>query len=153
MNRNHSIYFLYLFSEKRWYVGYVVLRMPKKKYLQIHTLSLLSLCFGMVFFVNFLSVLFSLSIAEPDQLKIVHSLKDYILGNLQMENPVLFGVVWSLHKAFVGVLICLLGQIIAYYVDNLFVALIAPYIYVVVENFVTGILGIPQYSLLLLPLF
>ena len=64
-----------------------------------------------------------------------------------MSKPILFGLIWSLHKAFVGALICLFAQIIALYMDNLFLAICGPYVYLLLENFVTGILRIPRFSI------
>ena len=64
-----------------------------------------------------------------------------------MTSPIVFGLIWSLYKAFVATLICLFGQVIALYVGNLFLVLLAPFIYSVLENFITGVLRIPKFSL------
>lgn len=129
------------------YLDYVALRISKKKYLMIHILASLFLCFCMVFLVNLIGVVFSVEIANISQNDFDISLSDYIFGSMQMENPILFGIVWSLHKAFVGTLICLFAQTIALYIKNFFLVLLMPFVYVIIENFITAVLRMSQYSL------
>ena len=137
------------FMRKNNFLDYVPQRMPTRKYLQFHISAILTACFAMVFIVNLIGIVYSCSIAdiETEISADSSSLSDYLLGNMQMEQPILFAVIWSVYKGFICAGICLFAQIIALYVDNLFLALLAPYAYVTLENFVTGNLGIPQFSL------
>ena len=132
---------------KNGFIDYAGVRMEKKKYLTYYILSSLISCFIMVFIVNILGVVFSVNIASLISGDYKPSYSEYWLGNLQMTSPIVFGLIWSLYKAFVATLICLFGQIIAVYVDNLFLVLLAPFIYSVLENFITGVLRIPKFSL------
>lgn len=45
-------------------------------------------------------------------------LTGYILGEMQLLDPLKFGLLWSFYKAVIGLLICSLGIIFAYYVKE-----------------------------------
>ncbi|MEG0923446.1 MAG: hypothetical protein RR313_02765 [Anaerovoracaceae bacterium] len=135
------------FLKKDNFLDCVALRISKQKYIQNHIIAILTMCFAMVFLVNMGSVIFSCLVANIDPGNPQNGLSEYILGTMQAKNPILFGVIWSFHKAFVGVGICLFAQIIALYVDNLFLALLAPYAYIILENYLTAIIGFPDFSL------
>ncbi len=131
---------------KNGFIDYAGVRISKKKYITYYMLSSLISCFVMVFVANLLAIVFSINIASISQEFSKPSYAGYLLGNLQMNSPLRFGIIWSLYKAFVATLICLFGQIISLYIGNLFLVLLAPFIYSVLENFITGILKIPQFS-------
>jgi len=137
-----NIYFL----RKDRFLMYIHVRTNIEKYLKIQIISALLLCFIMVWVSNMIGVIYSTSIASITNSKSVPSLYDYILGTLQMENPLLFGLIWSFHKAIIGMLISFLGQILSMYIDNLFVILTAPFVIVFLENFITSLLAVPKYS-------
>lgn len=135
------------FMIKDRFLDYVSVRISKNKYLNIYFLAILTLCFLMVFFVNISGIFFSNNIATIHFLESKHTLENYILGTMQMKNPIMFGFIWSFYKASIGVLICLFAQIVALYIKNLFLTLFIPFVYVVLENFLTSILGISRYSI------
>lgn len=140
-----SFYTFYL--KKDHFLDYATLRFSGEKYLLIHLSSLVSLCFMMVFLVNIIGVVFSTQIATLSGARDTSSLAPYLFGKLQMSQPLLFGILWSFHKSFVAALICTFAQVIALYIDNLFLALFLPFIYVLVENFLTAMLGLERFSL------
>lgn len=131
---------------KNGFIDYAGVRIAKRKYLTYYILSALISCFVMVFVVNILAIVFSYNVASITSEVSKPSYIGYFLGNLQMNNPIIFGIIWSIYKAFLATLICLFGQIISIYVGNLFLVLLAPFIYSVLENFITGVLRIPQFS-------
>lgn len=135
------------FMKKDGFLEYASVRTSKKNYVMTCFQASMAVCFLMVFLVNIIAVIFSCCVATIDPSGPQKSLALYVLGYMQMSEPILFGVIWSLHKAFVGALICLFAQIIALYVDNLFLALCGPYVYLMLENFVTGVLRIPRFSI------
>jgi len=136
------IYFL----RKDNFLQYVSMRIEPKSYLRIQVLASLTLCFLMVLLVNIAGVVFSLNIADVVKNIRGPSLTDYILGDMQMANPLKFGILWSFYKACISMLICLLGQTFAYYVKNLFYALLAPFALVFLENFLTAITRLARFS-------
>lgn len=144
-----SIPFSYctFFIKKNGFLEYASLRISKKKYLCSHFVAMMLMCFLMIFFVNMIGVLFSCSIASVTSSEKAPTLANYILGELQMNAPLKFGALWSLQKAFIGMMICLFAQIIALYVENMFLALCIPFIYVLLENFLTSVLKFPEFSL------
>lgn len=135
------------FMKKDHFLEYVHVRISKKKYVGIHIVSTLIVCFLMIFIVNFAGVIFSSNIADVIAIGNKPTLDNYILGELQMSHPVIFGVLWSLHKSLIGTMICLFAQIFALYVENFFLALIAPFAYVVLENFFTSMLSLSRFSI------
>ncbi|SKA78521.1 hypothetical protein SAMN05428976_10389 [Clostridium sp. USBA 49] len=135
------------FMKKDNFLEYVPLRMSKGKYLFIQITSSIIMCFTMVFLVNVVGVTFSNVIADVIEVGDKPTLMGYLLGEMQMVNPIAFGIIWSLQKAFIGILICLFAQISALYIENLFLALLTPFVYVLLENFFTSILGLSKYSL------
>lgn len=128
------------------FLSYVSTRTNVKRYLKKHVATAMILCFLMVFAVNMIGIVFSVSIASIDEVTRPDLYSGYILGNMQMERPVLFGLIWSAYKGLLCALICLLAQIFAYYVQNFFLALLAPFMIVFLENLFTSILRIPQFS-------
>lgn len=135
------------FLRKDYFLTYTQLRMKKEKYLFTFFLATSVCCSLTVFLVNYLGVVFSVKTAHLTNDPYIHPLADYFLGNWQMMHPLLFGLIWSVIKAIVGVTICLFAQIWIFFVDNLFLGLLAPFTYVVLENFITAILQIPHFSL------
>lgn len=135
------------FMKKDYFLEYVHVRISKKRYVFIHIFSSMIVCFLMVFIVNIVGIIFSYNIADLVERGSKPTLANYILGDLQMSNPIIFGVLWSLHKSWIGTMICLFAQIIALYVENLFVALLAPLAYVIIENFFTSMLSLSRFSI------
>lgn len=135
------------FLKKDSFLNCISSRIPRGQYLQIHIAAILTACFGMIFIVNMGSIGISCVVADIEVGMPQSDLAEYILGNMQKKNPILFGMIWSFHKALVGVMICLFAQIFALYVDNLFLALLAPYAYIILENYLTAIIGLPDLSL------
>ncbi len=136
------------YLKKNNFLNPVALRVSPQKYIRVYVISTLSLCFCVVFFTNIAGVAFSILIASKELLgRTQNTLSGYILGDMQMRHPLAFGVLWSLQKAGIGVLICLFAQIIAFYIKNLFLVLLLPGIYVILENFFTAALGLSRYSL------
>lgn len=133
--------------KKDGFLEYASIRTTRKKYIATHFISTMIMCFLMIFVVNVFGVVFSCNIADLTSSDKMPTLSGYILGQMQMEAPAFFGVIWALYKAFIFTLICLFAQIIALYIDNLFLALCAPAAYVILENFFTAILRIERYSL------
>lgn len=136
------IYFL----RKDNFLEYVSMRIAPRKYLIIQAIASLSLCFVLVFLVNIAGLAFSLNIANLNNTVQGTSLDGYILGEMQMVNPIQFGLFWSFYKAIIGMLICALGLIFAFYVKNLFFVFLAPFAIVFLENFLTGITGFARFS-------
>lgn len=138
-------YFYHLNKEDIY--TYIHTRISKRNYEFIVVLSALTLVMASVFIVNLLSVFFSIIISDFSYSSYSPQLSGYLLSDLQMHNPIIFGLIWSLYKGAIGCLIALLVIAIASNVKNIFFVSIAPFILIFSENFLTSIIGIPQYSL------
>ncbi|MEN6580400.1 MAG: hypothetical protein ABFD05_07185 [Anaerolineaceae bacterium] len=136
------IYFL----RKDNFLEYVSMRIKLNKYLVFQTLASLALCFVMVLLVNYSGFLFSLRMANISSGVQGPTLTGYILGEMQLLDPLKFGLLWSFYKAVIGLLICSLGIIFAYYVKNLFLMFLAPFALIFLENFITGVTGLARFS-------
>ena len=81
------------YNVKDNFLSYVSTRTNVKRYLKKHVATAMILCFLMVFAVNMIGIVFSVSIASIDEVTRPDLYSGYILGNMQMERPVLFGVI------------------------------------------------------------
>lgn len=66
-------------------------------------------------------------------------------GDTFVNNPLLYGFLLSLWRAFLGVIFATMGFVLSLYVDNIYVILTGPFIYLTLENFILSVLKIPQY--------
>ena len=117
-------------------------------YVSRYIISSTIFCLFAVFIANLIAGFFSISIADLSTHTYGDNLKGEILGNLQMYKPYQFIVIWSLYKSIIITLICFFGQTVALHMKNIFLTVITPFIIILLENFVTSNLKIPEYSLI-----
>ncbi|OON91343.1 MAG: hypothetical protein ATN34_03900 [Epulopiscium sp. Nele67-Bin002] len=86
-----------------------------------------------------------LSFSEPNATN--NNLQNYPFGEMQVNSPMLFGVIWSAWLAFASSLFILFSSLLATNLDNYFVITLLPFAYFHCENLVTALLRIPQISL------
>ena len=135
------------YEKKDGFINYAAMRMDKKKYIVRKILSGVLVVFVMTFVIYYSGLLVSVIVLKPETVVDDARLYEYILGTLQAEKPLLFGVAWCVWKAFIGSIICVFGYVIALVVDNLFVVALFPFLYCTIENFVTGTLNLEEYSI------
>jgi len=129
------------------FLDYASLRISKGIYLKEHIKAALTMCFVAAFFVNLLGVTISMNIADiSPEYRNGHEFDGEFLGYLQEHHIILFGFIWSVCKSVMASMVCLMGQIFAIHLDNLFLALLAPFAYSILENYLSAILGLPQIS-------
>ncbi len=97
------------------------------------------------YFTTLLIVIFFLDIESPWNSS---NLQNYIFGEMQINNPLLFGFIWSLWIGFVSSIFVLFSCVLSLFVRNYFLVTLAPFVYLQAENLITSILTIPQYSLM-----
>lgn len=68
-------------------------------------------------------------------------------GELQINIPIKFGFLWCIWIGFITSLVSLFASIITLITENYFIATLTPFLYFFIENLVTALLGIPQYSI------
>lgn len=135
------------YLKKENFLDYVSLRISKDAYLKEYIKAVMTMCFIIIFFVNLICIIISMNIADlSPEYKMGHEFDGAFLGSLQENHVMLFGLIWSAYKGMMAVLVCLMGQVFAIFLDNLFLALLAPFAYSILENYITAILGIPKIS-------
>ena len=132
---------------KNNFLDYVSMRIKSKDYIKKQIISCVLSIFIMVFIVNFIGIIFSINIASISSDLHKPDYSEFILGSMQINNSIAFGFLWSLHKALIGSMICLFGQIISLYTNNLFLALTGAFLYTMLENFLTATFGLQRFSL------
>lgn len=138
--------FPFYMLRKNSFVEYAGVRMGRRKYLLHQMLSGLVLTFVLTFLMYYLALFFSMFL-DPGE---YGSSKDFlknIFGEYQVNAPLVFGFFWCMWKGFVASLFTLFSYFLALYIDNVFIATLLPFLYVMVENLATALLQIPQASI------
>lgn len=135
-------------KKKNNFINYAAVRIEKKKYLRYQKIAGIMLVIGITFLMYFISLILSVFVffneSNTDRTYIV----EYMFGRYQADSPIVFGAVWCFWKGIVASLFTYFGYQLALSLDNLFAIAISPFIYVMAENLITGIIQIPQYSIM-----
>ena len=138
---------VYYFEKKDGYIKYLSTRICMKSYI-FNRYKVTCLISGTsIFLIYFFGLLISLYIIKPSTIYESNFINSNFLGNLQAENPLLFGFLLCLLKGFICCLFCSLGILLSLLINNLFVVLTGPFIYVTLENYILGMLSLPQYNI------
>ena len=70
-----------------------------------------------------------------------------IFNSLALRNPLAFGLIISIWIPVIGILFYVMTYQLAFISSNVFVVLTGAFIYSIVENFISAVLGLPQISL------
>lgn len=135
------------YEKKNGFIRYASVRINRKKYIAKKIATGAGIVFIMVFVIYFTGLIIAEKLLHPELVDTGNMLYKYVWGNEQIHNPFVFGALWCLWKAFIGSVICVFGYCIAMLADNLFVVSLMPFLYCMAENFITGTLGIEQYSI------
>ncbi len=135
-------------KRKDRFVEYAAIRIGKKKYIAYQIISGMLLSAFVTFIIYFVALLLSMFVFFEGSSTDRDYIYEYVFGKYQAEMPILFGMLWCMWKGIIASLFTGFGYLLALYVDNVFVVAILPFIYVMAENLVTGILGIPEYGIM-----
>lgn len=72
---------------------------------------------------------------------------DYFFFNAVKTRPFLTALVFSVWRSFLGAMFFSFGFLMSLLSNNVFIAMSAPFVYSIVENYITGVLGFPQNSI------
>ena len=138
------------FERKNNYIIYTLPRISKKKY--ILTKWFITALFGalIIFLISVVGLLISLYLFEPvttvsffnDNAELQH-----FAGYYFVHHPLLYGLILSAWRAFIGFLISTMGYVLALYEKNIFVVLTGPFIFTLLDSFILANIGIPEYNL------
>lgn len=139
--------FLFM-KRKDGFLNYAAVRVNRRAYILTQIGAGVLLAAIMVFLMYFIGLLFSVCLLTPSCPSERSYLSAYLFGRYQAESPVLFGFIWCIWKSIVASLFVAFGYGLSLFLDNIFVIVIAPFIYCMAENLITGTLQIPQYSIM-----
>ena len=130
------------------FIQYASIRANRRKYISSQMICIVILVFIGTVIAYDLPLIFSLTALKPQAVGNRNDLLDYVWGKYQVYHPYLFGFAWCMWKGVVAMLFTMFGCLLALYIDNLFVAVLLPFLYCMGENLVTALLQIPQYSIM-----
>lgn len=149
---------LMYFERKNGFIKYTLPRVNKEQYLLSKWMVSAGSGFLVIFCVSITGVLVALYMVPPITVQLTEV--DPITGELKgiiaqsrifgehfIEQPFLYGLVFSLWKGIIGGLIATLGFAFSLYSKNLFVILTGPFVYELLENFCWSVLGLERYRL------
>lgn len=135
-----------LYYERRdRFLVYTLPRIGKRRYLGVKWCVCAASAFLILFAPYFISALFALYVRAPKELKPLYEGYSHIFQALYAQTPLLYAFIFSLWKGFLGVLTMTFGFVLALYGNNVFVILTGPFIYVILENFILSIIGLPNF--------
>lgn len=135
------------FERKDGFLNYVSVRINRRKYLRSKLRRDMIIVFLMVFVIYYTGLSIAVFCFKPTVIVEDDFLFRYIWGSIQAKQPLVFGFFWCMWKGLIGAIIYVFGYCIALLADNVFVIAFAPFLYCTIENFVTGTLGLEQYSI------
>lgn len=134
-----------LYYERRdRFLAYTLPRIGKRRYLIAKWCACAGSAFLILFLPYFIAALFALYVREPEALRPLPEGYDHVFRIAYEQAPVLYALLLSLWKGLLGILTMTFGFVLALYGGNLFVILTGPFLYVILENFILSILGLPQ---------
>lgn len=139
---------LIFMQNRKGFIRYASVRTSRKQYVSCQIFSVAALVFIGTIVAYYLPLLLSLSVFKPQDMGNRGYLLAYIFGKYQIYHPYLFGFVWCIWKGVIAAAFAVFGCLLALYMDNLFVAVLMPFLYCMAENLITSILQIPQYSVM-----
>lgn len=135
-----------LYSErKNNYISYVSARVFLPRYLLAKWIAQAIGAFLILFIPNIISAFSALILTtptNPSAMQIAH-----IFQTVYEKTPLLYAVVLSIWRGFIGILIMSMGYVLSMYIDNIFIIMTGPFVYYILENFVLSVIGMPAYRL------
>lgn len=142
---------LMYFERKNGFLKYTLPRASKKQYLLSKWIVISGSAFLTMFIISFVGVITALYIVPP--IDVIYTLvspetgevgpkllQTHFAGKLFTESPLIYGLLLSIWKGFINVILATMGFVFSLYSKNLFVILTGPFVYTILENFTLSIL-------------
>lgn len=139
---------LIFIQNRKGFITYASIRTSRRHYLFSQFFSVTILVFAGTIITYYIPLILSLTVLEPQEMGTRTDLLTYVFGTYQVYHPYLFGFAWCLWKGGIASIFAIFGCFLALYLDNLFIAVLAPFLYCMAENLITSLLQIPQYSIM-----
>ena len=131
-----------LYYERRdRFIVYTLSRISRQKYLSIKWAACALSGFCILFIPYVMSLLCALYVVTPANVLPPHDKYSHFLLTLYVQFPLIYGLLLSAWKALLGVLTMTFGFVLALFSRNIFVILTAPFVYVILENFILASLS------------
>lgn len=133
------------YERKDRFIVYTLPRIGRQRYLSAKWCACAVSSFLILLVPYMLSALCALYINRPERLWATPEGYRHVFHEFYTQMPLAYALLLSLWKSLLGVLVMSFGFILAMYGSNIFVILTAPFIYVILENFLWAVLGLPEF--------
>ena len=131
------------YERKNRFIVYTLPRIGRRRYLSAKWFACALSSFLILLVPYVLSALCALYINRPEQFWTPPQGYLHVFHALYTQAPLIYALLLSLWKSLLGVLVMTFGFVLALYGSNIFVILTAPFLYVILENFLWAVLGLP----------
>ncbi|MFS0723401.1 ABC transporter permease [Paenibacillus sp. 1P07SE] len=149
---------LMYYERKDNFLLYTLPRVSKSRYLWSKWIAAASSSFLVMFIAMFLGVVYSLFIKpgiipsygliSPETGEVVPRLESqHFLGPLFVHQPLVYGLLLSFWQGILSALVATMGFVLSLFIQNIFVILTGPFIYVMLENYLLQIIGYMNHRL------
>ncbi|MFJ7941965.1 hypothetical protein ACIQYG_26450 [Peribacillus sp. NPDC096622] len=149
---------LMYFERKNGFLKYILPRASKKQYLLSKWIVISGSAFLIMFIISFVGVVTALYGVQPIDVTYTwispqtgeaapRLLQTHFAGELFTESPLIYGLLLSVWKGFICVIVATMGYVFSLYSKNLFVILTGPFVYTILENFFLSILHLENLRL------
>lgn len=146
-----TCWFMY-YERKNGFIKYTLPRASKKQYLLSKWIVISGSAFFIMFFISFIGVVTALYVTPPIDVTYTKVLPEtgevgpsllqtHFAGELFTESPLVYGLLLSIWKGVISLILATMGFVLSLYSKNLFVILTGPFVYTILENFTLSILG------------
>lgn len=136
------------YEKKNGYLNFVSARIPLKSYLSTHYFGGALLSFFCMIFISISGLILSLYIIEPQFVEEFHNeFAGSLLEEMKLSNPLVYGLLLSLWRGFISILMYSFGFFLSLISKHLFIILTGSFIYSILENFATALMGCPVLSI------
>lgn len=149
---------LMYFERKTFFIKYTLPRVKQRTYILTKGIMSMMSGFLVVFGISIASVIVALyivvpitpwlSLVNPVTGELMSRFPNYrIFGEVFVNQPFLYGFVLSVWKGLIGAVTALFGFVLSLYSRNLFVILAGPFMYMILDNYIWGLIGPMKYNL------
>lgn len=143
---------LMYYERKNNFLSYTITRVSKKKYILSKWLMTSIGSSIIIFIISFVGLIFCLNFTKNINLTGIElqghdtSLGQFF-GYYLVNKPYLYGLVLSIWRSIIGFIVGTFGFVLSLYINNIFIILTGPFVYVFIESYILAILGVPYYSI------
>lgn len=119
-----------------------------KKHYSSHWICGAFLSFASLFVISISGAILSLSLNPIYHVERPSIVSDYLMGDLLVNDPLVYAFLISLLRGVIGILMFSLGYIFSMHSKYIFIVLTVPFVYSILENFCTSVFGISNFSII-----